>query len=112
MGDQGSIEWQPPPSEVEGSSQVMQTPHAHTLAKVRGILTPYGTTLDEIRRPTRTCEIVEARWRIIAFLKDEKGWTVNRIATFLHRDHSTVAYALRRRKPAYVGVRSKRRDVS
>jgi chromosomal replication initiation ATPase DnaA len=70
------------------------TPHEQTLARVREILDPYGIDLEELRSCRRPFRSVEARWAVIRYLREEKGWYNNRIARFINRDHSTVKHAI------------------
>lgn len=80
---------------------MIPTPHAFTLTHIRNLIRPYGATFDEVLSPRKSCELVMARWTVMHYLKYDKGWSTNRIATFMNRDHSSVKHALDTGVPAY-----------
>lgn len=56
-----------------------------------------GFTLVEVRSRSRRAPLVRVRRSIASYLRDERGWTFQRIGRFLNRHHSCVVYWLRGR---------------
>ena len=62
---------------------------------VKAIERATGVSYAEIQGPSRHAPIVAARWQVIALLRS-RGWSLPKIGKELHRDHTTILYALKR----------------
>lgn len=50
----------------------------------------HGSTLNEVRSPSRTASLVRLRRAIAAYLRYALSWTYTRIGKFLCRTHATI----------------------
>lgn len=57
-----------------------------------------GVSVEEIKGPRRTREIVQVRDCVIRRLRDEMGLSLVAIGRILNRDHTTIVASLKRTK--------------
>lgn len=62
---------------------------------VRGIAERHGLTIDDLTGQSTAKRVVPARWEAMTALRN-RGWSLTQIGNYLHRDHTTVLYGLRR----------------
>lgn len=66
-------------------------PADETIARVAAF---YEVAREDILGASRERHLTHARWAV-AFALDRRGWSLNRIARLLRKDHSTVLHGLK-----------------